>query len=189
MKSAWMDRFLVAVLAAFMAAFTAGCAEHVSLAPAPPPGAASLFNTAERAFVTQAAASGRYEVQAAQLAVDRAVHPGVRSYAQALVTDHLQANGELDALLRAKGMAPTATLPPEFASKLQVLTGLPSGPEFDRGFVRGPGVQDHLAAIALFERARGDSADSDLRAWIDRMLPALRSHLAQAQSLAAAMPR
>ncbi len=183
MKRSMIARLLAAVLAAFLA----GCAAHVSLDAPPPPGAASLFTTDERAFVTQAAATGLYEVQAGRLATDRAVHPGVRTYAQALVTDHMQANGELDALLRAKGMAPLSALPPEFASKFDELAGLRAGPEFDRGFVRGPGARDHAAAIALFERGRAQSVDRDLRAWIDRMLPALRTHLAQAQMLAAVL--
>jgi putative membrane protein len=154
--------------------------------PEPPlPGAASQFTTAERAFVTQAAPDGVYEVQAAQLAVGRAVNPQVKAYADMLVTQHMQANGELNVLLQAKAMTMPPDLPADKVAKLQALGALAAGPAFDRGFIDTVGVQDHATAIALFERARGDVVDRDLRAWIDKTLPVLRSHLSAAQSIAA----
>jgi putative membrane protein len=178
------------VLVASMVAATLG---SVGLAAPPPepalPGAASQLTSAERAFVTQAAPDGVYEVQAAQLAVGRAVNPQVKALADMLVTQHLQANGELTVLLQAKAMVLPPDLPADKVAKLQALAALPAGPAFDRAFVNTVGVQDHLAAIALFERARGDVVDRDLRAWIDRTLPTLRSHLSAAQSIAALVAR
>jgi putative membrane protein len=167
-----------------VAALAAGCADRPP--PPPVPGAASQFTTAEREFVLQAAADGVYEVQAAQLAVSRAVDPRVKSFADMLVTQHLQANGELNVLLQAKGMTVPPQLPPDRFAKLRQLAALPAGPAFDTAFVQMAGVQDHQRAVALFERARADAGDRDLRAWIDRMLPALRAHLSAAQALALA---
>jgi putative membrane protein len=166
------------------AALVAGCADTPP--PPPVPGATSQFTTAEREFVQQAAVDGVYEVQAAQLAVSRAVDPGVKSYADQLVTQHLQANGELNVLMQAKGMTVPPNLPQDKLAKLRQLAALPAGPAFDVEFVRMAGVQDHLAEIALFERASADAVDPDLRAWIGRSLPMLHAHLAAAQALAGA---
>jgi putative membrane protein len=162
---------------------TAGCADTPP--PPPVPGAASQFTTAEREFVLHAAVDGVYEVQAAQLAVSRAVAPRVRSLADMLATQHLQKNGELTVLMQAKGMTVPPNLPADKLAKLQQLGALPAGPAFDVEFVRMVGVQDHLADIALYERASADAVDPDLRAWIGRTLPMLHAHLAAAQSLAA----
>lgn len=176
-------RLLVA--GTFLAAAAFGTAGLAAPPPEPPlPGAASQLTTAERAFVTEAAPDGVYEVQAAQLAVSRAVDPQVKAFADMLVSQHMQANGELAVLLQAKAMAVPPALPPDRVVKLQQLAALPAGPAFDRAFVNTVGVQDHLAAIALFERARGEVVDRDLRGWIDRTLPAWRGHLSMAQSIA-----
>jgi putative membrane protein len=169
------------------AALATGCAS----APAPPrlPGAASQLTTTGREFVLQAAVDGVYEVQAAQLALGRAVDPRVKSLADMLVTQHLQANGELDVLMQAKGMTVPPNLPPDKLAKLQQLAALPAGPAFDIEFVRMVGVQDHLADIALFERASADAVDPDLRRWIGGTLPMLHAHLSAAQALAGAATR
>lgn len=161
----------------------AGCADTPP--PPPVPGAASQFTTAEREFVLHAAVDGVYEVQAAQLAVSRAVDPRVRSFADRLATEHLQKNGELNVLMQAKGMTVPPNLPADKLAKLQQLAALPAGPAFDVEFVRMVGVQDHLADIALYERASADAVDPDLRAWIGQTLPMLHAHLAAAQSIAA----
>jgi putative membrane protein len=188
MKIEVIARGFAACALALASVLGAGCAGPV--APPPPvPGAASQFNTAEREFVLRAAADGVYEVQAAQLAVGRAVDPRVRSFADMLVTQHLQANGQLNVLMQAKAMTVPPQLPPDRLARLRELAALPVGPVFDNGFVRMAGVQDHLSAIALFERARQESSDRDLRAWIEQTLPVLRAHLSAAQSLAAVVGR
>ena len=173
---------------AWAAALGSGCSTPASPA-AVLPGAGSQFSTAERAFAMQAAASGAYEAAAARLGTGRASDVRVRAFAEQLVTDHVQANGEFAVLLRAKGMAPPAGPTMDQAANLQQLGALATGPAFDRGFVQLVGIDQHVAGIALFEQARADVVDPDLRAWIDKALPTMRSHLASAQSLAALLAR
>lgn len=181
-----MQRALLAACLAVAGVLCSGCSTS-PLGTATLPGSASQFTTAERAFAMQAASASLYEAGAARLGAGRAMDPRVRAYAEQLVTDHVQANGEFAVLLRAKGMAPPAGPTVEQVTDLQQLGALASGPAFDRGFVQMVGIDQHVKAIALFEQARGDAVDADLRAWIDRMLPTLRSHLAAAQALALAL--
>lgn len=163
-----------------------GAAGTMGAAGATPLVAARL-SAAERDFVTRAAAKGMYEMEVSKLAAERAIDRGVRSYARALVGHRAQANGELIALMSARGVAPPKGLAADRAEKLHRLASLPPSPAFDHGYVRVVGVEDHRANIALFERARRDARDRELRAWIDRMLAAMRSHLATAQSLSATL--
>ena len=138
---------------------------------------------AERAFLVRAAAGGLYEAEVSRLAASRATSPRVRSYARMLADHHVQANQELAALMRAKGLQPPTGLAADKATKLHRLSALKPSADFDLGYVRVVGVEDHMAMIATFERARREARDRDVRAWIDRTLPVLRSHLNAAQGL------
>lgn len=137
----------------------------------------------ERDFAIRSAAKGMYEVEVSRLAVDRATDAGVRAYAQRLVREHGVVNGELIALLSARGIAPPKGLAADRATKLHRLASLPPSAAFDNGYVRVVGIEDHRTSIAALERARREVQDPELKAWIDRTLLATRNHLAQAQSL------
>ena len=133
--------------------------------------------------MAQAAKRAMYDLEVSRLAIDRAIDPRVRSYAQNLATYSVQANSELGHLMRARGLARPAALPADKATKLHRLAALRPSPDFDLGYVRVVGVEDHQATIAMYERARRESRDPDLQAWIDRTLPLLRGQLAAARSL------
>lgn len=171
-----------------------GCANVPGLnmgmgaAPAPTVTVASTrLSSAEREFAIRAAAQGIYEVEVSRLAAERAVSTGVRSYAQMMVSHHSEANNELISLMSAKGIAPPKGLAADKKAKLHRLASLPRSDAFDNGYVRVVGIEDHRANIAVFERARRETRDRDLLAWIDKSLFTLRNHLAAAQSLAGAL--
>jgi putative membrane protein len=147
---------------------------------------AVTFTTAESHFIAVAAGAGMYEVEAARLALSRTSSPQVRSYAQMLLDQHTAANKELMALVSSKGHRVAPGLPTELQQKISDLSRM-NGADFDRDFVKMTGVQDHTATIAEFEKARASVGDRDLRAFIDKSLPVLRTHLQQAQDLAGRM--
>jgi putative membrane protein len=149
--------------------------------PAPP-----RFTTAERLFASAAAANSLYEVEASRLALSRAANPQVKAYAQMVVDQLTQANHELATLMRAKGMTPPRGLAADKLTKLHRLTEL-SEANFDKGYVRSVGIDDHQADVARFERASREANDRDLKAWIGKVLPTLRGHLEAAQKTAAAL--
>jgi putative membrane protein len=174
-----------------LAVVGAGCASSIDLrtgmgagADTPAVQATAPLSAAEREFAIRIAAQGFYEIEVSRLAAQRAVNTGVRAYAQMLVNHHTQANNELIALMSAKGVAPPKGLAADKTEKLHRLAGLPPSAGFDNGYVRVVGIEDHRTNIAIFERARRETKDRDLLAWIDRTLLALRSHLSAAQSLA-----
>jgi putative membrane protein len=188
----------LATLLVAAGALTAGCASvgnpmggrqssamGAAVAPGPARGqAADQLTLSERTFMAQAAKRAMYEMQVSRLAVDRATDPRVRAYAQELATYSVQANSELGHLMRARGITRPAGLPADKATKLHRLAALRPSPNFDLGYVRVVGVEDHQATIAMYERARHEARDPDLQAWIDKTLPVLRSQLAAARDLA-----
>ena len=179
------ERAGIAVGLVLAAALAAGCAPlRGPAAPAQPAVVVgSRLSDAERSFMARAAAGGLYAAEVSRLAASRATSPRVRSYAQMLARHHAQANQELAALMRAKGLQPPSGLAADKATKLHRLSALRPSADFDLGYVRVVGVEDHMASIALFEQARRDARDRDLTAWIDRILPVLRADLNAAQRL------
>ena len=179
-RSAWIA-FVVAV-----AMLAAGCAPLRPTEPAPQPAVvfvAPRLSSAEQDFIARAAARSLYEIEVSRLAAERAVSPRVRSYARAIAQRDAQAVDELTALMRSRGLQPPAGLAADKATKVQRLAALKPSAEFDRGYMRVVGVEDHMANIALFEKARREARDRDLRAWIDKTLPLLRNDLGAAKSL------
>lgn len=149
----------------------------------PQPGA--KIARSDRKFIEEAASSGMFELQAAQLAATKATDPAVKSYATTLADHHSAANNELMTLAASLGLE----LPPApkraMRNEIEKL-GKATGPEFDREFVRNVGIKEHEKDIKAFQKAAKDVKDPQLKAWIDKTLPVLQQHLAAAQNLPAA---
>jgi putative membrane protein len=139
---------------------------------------------ADRKFIQDAAESGMFEVEIAQLASSKASNPDVKSFATTLVNDHTKANNELVQLANSKKVELPAAPPRGKRKDIEKLAKL-SGNDFDQRFMREVGINDHEKDIKKFEKASEKVKDADLKAWVDKTLPKLREHLAMAQKLPA----
>jgi putative membrane protein len=136
----------------------------------------------DRKFIEHAAGGGMFEVQVGQLAAAKASDANVKSFAGMLVDQHTAANNELVKIANAKGVELPAAPPHALRRDIEKL-GKKNGDEFDRDFVRNVGIKAHEKDIKMFEKARKDVKDADLKAFIDKTLPTLREHLAAAEKL------
>jgi len=136
----------------------------------------------DRKFIEDAANSGMFEVQVAQLAASKATDAQVKSFASMLVDQHTAANNELVKIANARGVELPAAPKRALRRDIEKL-GKKSGAEFDRDFVRDVGIKAHEKDIRLFEKASKDVKDAELKAFVDKTLPTLRDHLAAAQKL------
>ena len=136
----------------------------------------------DRNFIEEAAGSGMFEVQAAQLASTKASDPDVKKFASMLVDHHTKANDELTKMANAKGVELPAAPPRAMRRDIEKL-GKKQGQEFDTEFVREVGVKSHEKAIKSFEKASKDVKDPELKAYATKALPTLKEHLAMAQKL------
>lgn len=159
-------------------------------APAAQPGAGTRnlpdkkdqIARADRKFIEEAANSGMFEVQVAQLAASKATDANVKSFASMLVDHHTAANNELTKIANAKGVELPAAPKRALRRDIEQL-GKKSGAEFDRDFVRDVGIKAHEKDIKLFQKASKDVKDAELKAFVDKTLPTLQGHLAAAQKL------
>jgi putative membrane protein len=143
-------------------------------------GAKSTLTAADRQFVMEAAMGGMAEVQAGQLAAQKAQNPQVRAFAQKMVDDHTKANGELMRLASARSITPPSELDRSHRSALDKLQKA-SGPDFDKAYMKQQ-VSDHEKTVSLFEKQAKRGSDPELKAWAAKMLPDLQSHLKMARS-------
>ena len=142
-------------------------------------GLVSAATPEDKAFVAEAGMAGLYEVQAGNLALQKAESAAVRGFAQRMITDHGKANAELAQLATAKGLVLPAELEGEHEKAIEHLSTL-SGAAFDTAYMqhmRG----DHQKDIAQYEKASTSATDADIKAFATKTLPVLREHLTLAQ--------
>ena len=124
----------------------------------------------DRKFIEEAAGSGMFEVQVAQLAASKATDPQVKSFASMLVDHHTAANNELVKIANARKVELPAAPKRALRRDIEKL-GKKNGAEFDREFVREVGIKAHEKDIKLFQKASKDVKDAELKAFVDKTLP------------------
>jgi putative membrane protein len=135
----------------------------------------------DRDFLNKAAQGGQFEVLAGKLAAQRAADPGVRTFAQRIVSDHTAANDQLKALADSKQMPLPDAVSDEEHQALGKLEGL-NGHEFDQTYADMM-VKDHVQDISDFEAESKKTRDPDVKDFAQQTLPTLRHHLMLANRL------
>jgi putative membrane protein len=133
----------------------------------------------DREFIEKAAAGGMLEVQAGQMAEQKAQSADVKSFGGMLVTDHTAANEELKALAQKKGVALPTALPKKDQKKLDKMA---KAKDFDKTFIKEQGIEDHKHDIKDFTKASKDAKDPDVKAFAAKTLPVLQKHLQTAEA-------
>ena len=144
-------------------------------------GAPLVANAADSKFMTHAAADGMAEIHMGQMALEKSADASVKRLAQRIVDDHTDANGKLRALAQTKQV----TLPPaptdEAKHSADAMAGL-DAKKFDDQWAEAM-VKDHQKAVALFASEIKRTQDPEVRAFAEKALPTLKTHLELAQQL------
>lgn len=135
----------------------------------------------ERAFLKDAAANTRFEFEAARMALGKTTSPEVRAFANTLVSHHLSVTPVLQHMLHARGMAAPmlANGHRKSLNRLDKITGR----KFDQEFMTVVGLKAQQDDVQLFERASVAVKDVNLKAWVDKTIPSLKSNLASAEDV------
>jgi putative membrane protein len=128
---------------------------------------------ADQEFIAKAAEGSRAEVELGRLAQQKAASNAVKQFGQRMVLDHGSAAKELEQLAANKGVKLEAKA--EHKGMHDNLAKL-QGNEFDRQYVNAM-VDDHKKDVAEFRKMARSARDANLKAWIDKTLPTLESHL------------
>jgi putative membrane protein len=141
----------------------------------------SSLNSDDAIFVKEEAAAGIAAVKIAELGAKKAHRQEVKSFAAMMVAEHAKANAELKTLAASKGIELSSVIEPKHAETYQELEQS-SGAEFDKEFLSE--MQSGLkTVVANFEEASKDSVDGDLKSWVNKMLPVLKSQHSKMEGL------
>jgi putative membrane protein len=132
-------------------------------------------------FLQKAAQANAAEIKTSQAAQTRAIDPRVKAFADRMVDEHAANGHALDALAKKHDVTVTADPDPDRQIRIGSLQKL-KGAAFDQAYVRTM-VEDHAAAIGLFEDAARKIDDAEIRQFIDATLPLLREHAQAANAL------
>jgi putative membrane protein len=132
-------------------------------------------------FAVDAGNGGMTEVELSKLAEQKSTNAKVKEFAAMMVMDHSKANEEMMALAKTKNI----TLPDSInADSKKVWADLngKSGADFDKAYVNAM-VDDHKKTVSMFEDASKNLKDADLKAFVDKTLPTLKSHLSHINAI------
>jgi len=134
-------------------------------------------------FVDKAGTSGLAEVEMGQLGAQKAKNSQVKAFAKHMVADHTKANQELLTAIKGKGLQVPSSRTDMHKATMEKFQQQEAGKDFDRAYMAQM-IEDHKAAVELFESAADDDGlDMNLRGYAKQILPALRDHLQQAQTI------
>lgn len=139
-------------------------------------------NILDNDLVVKGAQDNRFEIQAGELAVQKATDAEVKQFAQTMVRDHTQATDLIQQVAAERNI----TLPTDMGDQNQAvfarLSEL-SGAEFDRAYMTEM-VNSHQKDVALARNQAQNGKDEALKSLAAEKLPALENHLNKAQALA-----
>lgn len=151
----------------------------LALLAAMPGFADAAASKAAQQFIATAGHAGTYEVQAGELAAQKATSPDVKSFAQQMVTDHSKMG---EALKTAAGTTPLPTkLDAKHTKELAALKSA-SAADFDALYLKQQ-LDAHQKAVALLKAESTKGDDPALKSFAATNLPTLQHHLEMVQAL------
>jgi putative membrane protein len=135
----------------------------------------------DQGFFDKAAEGGMAEVEAGQLAQEKASSAEVKKFGAMMVTDHTQANDKLTAIAANHNVTLPTDLNAEHQQMKDTLGGL-SGKEFDKQYIAGQ-IKDHRTVAELLRTESTSGQNPDAKAFAAETLPTVEAHLRQAESL------
>ena len=176
-----MNRSLVLVAALLCA--TGGASMAQDTATSAKSATTAQSNAAAKEFVEQAGTSGLAEIEMGELGARKATNGQVKAFAKRVAADHTKANEELVTATKGKGVQIPSSRSSMHKATIEKFQQQEAGKDFDRDYMEQM-VEDHKADVELFETAADDERlDLDLRSYAKRVLPTLRDHLKQAQTI------
>lgn len=147
--------------------------------------AATVGQVSTDAFVTNAAISDMYEIQAGQIAQKKATSADVKAFGKMMVTEHTAMSNEMKPLVTAAGKTPPAGLDERRKGLIDNLNAA-SAADFDKVYL-GQQEAAHSEALTLVQGYADHGDDAGLKAGATKAVPKVQAHLDKVKALQAAM--
>ncbi|WBX97833.1 DUF4142 domain-containing protein [Chryseobacterium gambrini] len=140
---------------------------------------AASLNGQDKKFADVAAKGGMMEVMAGELAAKNATNPTVKTLGEMMVKDHTKANNELKQWAAKSAYTLPTGLDADQQKKYDELKAK-KGADFDRMYADMM-VKDHEKTIADFKKEAADGAETSLKGFANKTIPALEHHLMESK--------
>jgi putative membrane protein len=141
------------------------------------------LHAADLAFVLHAAEGGNAEIALGKLAAQKATDDNIQQFGDQMAKDHSMANKELAGIASAKGTTPPSEPGPTAKAVEQTLAALAED-GFDREYMAQQ-VAAHESTVALFQTCAEGCIDPEIKAFAEKHVPVIQSHLETARDLMA----
>ena len=125
-------------------------------------------------FVDKAATAGTFEVESSELALKMSKDADVKKFADTMISDHGQANTELETLAKEQGLTVPAKLDGKHATLIEELGK--AGTQFDAPYVKAQ-LEGHAEAVKMFQQYADNGDNKALQTFAVKTLPTLKMHL------------
>lgn len=129
-------------------------------------------DTTAKHFLIVASIKNLQEVSAGEQAIQKAKNADVRAFGQMMVKDHGEAEQQLLALAKSRGI----NLPPAATGGIKPDPLLAGAANFDSAFVHAMSA-GHGNTVQMFGNYATTGKDPAVKAWAQQMLPTLNMHL------------
>ncbi len=141
----------------------------------------SQMGDRDKDFIKDVAQSSQIEIETSKLAMSKATNAEVKAFATRLVNEHTAASADLGSLVKTKSVTWSVDDPAYKAKRHESLQKA-SGAAFDKEYLEDM-ISDHEKAVARFAEETQNGKDSEIKAFADKMMPALQDHLKEARAL------
>jgi putative membrane protein len=126
------------------------------------------------AFVVEAVGGNIGEVKLAQLAQEKSSNKEIKEIAKMLVDDHTAALDGLKTLATSKAISIPTDEPDKIKETIKDLSD-DKPADFDKNWTKAL-MDKHEKTINDYEKELGETKDEDIKAWINTVLPKIRTH-------------
>jgi len=143
--------------------------------------AANVAPLTTESFVTNAAISDMYEIQAGQIAQKKGQSAGVRDFGKMMVTDHTALSNTMKPLVRAAGVTPPPGLDERRKGLIDNLNAAAPA-DFDRAYLSQQEAA-HSEALTLMQGYADRGENAGLKDAAAKAAPKVQAHLDQVKAL------
>jgi putative membrane protein len=146
--------------------------------------AATVGQVSTDAFVTNAAISDMYEIQAGQIAQKKGQSAGVKDFGKMMVTEHTAMSNEMKPLVTAAGKTLPTGLDERRKGLIDNLNAAPAA-DFDKTYLSQQEAA-HNEALSLMQGYADNGDDAGLKGAAAKAVPKVQAHLDKVRELQAA---
>ena len=143
--------------------------------------AATLGQVSTDAFVSNAAISDQYEIQAGKIAEAKASSPAVKSFGNMMVTDHMAMASAMKPLITAAGKTPPPGLDERRKGMIDNLNAATAG-DFDKTYLSQQEAV-HNEALSLMKGYADHGDNPGLKAAASKSVAKVQAHLDHVKQL------